>query len=644
MLNRFNAWWTTEAPAAILSGEGASENAAQQPLAGLWLDRGILVAVILGAVVGISPNFVDPDLWGHVQYGRDLLRNGLPTTTTYSYVAQGYPWINHEILAEVILALAADWLGPHGMLIAKALLGAAVIGAVMRYARLRHCGTVVVAVMALVTAPNLAYSWSLRPQILSLAAFAALLYLLGYVFEGWEGHWRLRWPLFLWPSNEPIESHNPPDDLGYDPKRLKYLWLVVPLFAAWTNAHGGFLAGLCVFVAYLGLRSIEALSIRGRLAFPLVSRFALMMVVGCASTIINPYGFEFHLWLFDDLKVPRPEIVEWLPTNWFEAGTIPRWLIGGLWLITLVKSPKRHDFTHTVVAGLLLWQTCEHRRHGAFWALALSFWLAPHVELAWQLLQGRRSDAASHGEEMAGALSPANQRRLASGLLVVYGLLGWMLWSRMSQITVERKTYPVSAIQFIADRNFTGKIVCNFNWAQYLLYAFGPGASGGRPDDGGLLVQVDGRCRTSYSQEMLDQHFDFLLGDLPTSLVYKAPGHVCDPAAVLQEGRPDLVLLDREYDRCAQLMKDNSERWVLLYQDSEAQLWGRRNRYDDPQSPDYVTPRDRRISDAMQAGSVCWPALPSQMASGIETVPQVVSLRSEGADQEAPIELHEQVY
>lgn len=640
MLNRFSARLAEETHAGDIT---LGEQAAPQPSMGLWLDRGILLAVVLGAVVGISPNFVDPDLWGHVQYGRDLLRNGLPATTTYSYVAEGYRWINHEILAEVILALAADWLGPQGMLVAKALLGAAVIGAVMRYAQLRHCGTVVVAVMALVTAPNLAYSWSLRPQIFSLAAFATLLYLLGYVFEGWEGHWRLRWPAFLWPSNEPYEAHDPPNDLGYDPKRLKFLWLVVPLFAAWTNTHGGFLAGLCVFITYLGLRSVEALSVRGRLALPLVARFAVMAVVAVGSTIINPYGFEFHLWLFDDLKVPRPEIVEWLPTNWFEAGTIPRWLIGGLWLLTLVKSPQRHDFTHTVVAGLLLWQTCEHRRHGAFWALALSFWLAPHVELAWQMLQGRKHDAA-HAEDMASALSPANRQRLASGLLVVYGLLGWMFWSRMSQITVERTTYPVSAIQYIADRNFTGKIVCNFNWAQYLIYACGPGASGGRPADGGLLVQVDGRCRTSYSQEMLDQHFDFLLGDLPTSLVYKAPGHVCNPAAILSEERPDLVLLDREYDRCAQLMKDSADKWVLLYQDSEAQLWGRRSRYDDPQSPDYVSPRDRRVSDAVQTGSVCWPALPNQSNPAIQPVPEVVSLPSETVDQEAPIELHEQVY
>ena len=105
MLNRFSARLAKE----TLAGENtATENATPQPSMGLWLDRGILVAVVLGAVVGISPNFVDPDLWGHVQYGRDVLNHGLPATTTYSYIAAGYPWINHEILAELSLAVCCD--------------------------------------------------------------------------------------------------------------------------------------------------------------------------------------------------------------------------------------------------------------------------------------------------------------------------------------------------------------------------------------------------------------------------------------------------------------------------------------------------------------------------------------------------------
>src|SRR5436190_12824304 len=96
-----------------------------------WLDRGIVVAVGLACAVALSLNVADPDLWGHVQYGRDALAHGLPATTTYSYVAEGYPWINHEIVAEYVLATVADSFGGTGLLIFKCLLGVAVVGAIL---------------------------------------------------------------------------------------------------------------------------------------------------------------------------------------------------------------------------------------------------------------------------------------------------------------------------------------------------------------------------------------------------------------------------------------------------------------------------------------------------------------------------------
>src|SRR5258706_9382817 len=107
---------TTSSPAAdwiaaIRSGDFA-----------VWLDRGIFLAVLLASGVALSLNVADPDLWGHVQYGRDALAHGLSATTTYSYVANGYPWINHEIVAELAMATVANWFGGPGLLIVKCLL------------------------------------------------------------------------------------------------------------------------------------------------------------------------------------------------------------------------------------------------------------------------------------------------------------------------------------------------------------------------------------------------------------------------------------------------------------------------------------------------------------------------------------------
>src|SRR4029079_15575674 len=133
----------------------------------------------------------DPDLWGHVQYGRDALAHGLPVTTTYSYVAAGYPWINHEIVAEYALSITNDYLGGPGLLMVKCLVGVAIVGVIMWRARRQGAGLIATCSLALLVAITLGNHWSLRPQIISYVSFALLLGLLSYCFEGWEGKWQL---------------------------------------------------------------------------------------------------------------------------------------------------------------------------------------------------------------------------------------------------------------------------------------------------------------------------------------------------------------------------------------------------------------------------------------------------------------------
>ena len=49
---------------------------------------------------------------------------------------------------------------------------------------------------------------------------------------------------------------------------------------------------------------------------------------------------------------------------------------------------------------------------------------------------------------------------------------------------------------------------------------------------------------------------------------------------------------------------------MLLYQDSLAQVWGLKKRFDTPGEVDYIPPEQRQIGDAIQSGRVAYPALP----------------------------------
>ena len=559
-----------------------------------WTTRALYLAILLAGGVALSPTDAGPDLWGHVRYGEDVLATGeLPATTTYSYAVDNYRWINHENLAELAFAVGANTIGASGMLAIKCLLGMAMLAFMIRHAQRQGASLIIAGGIALLVATNLAFHWSVRPQLFSYCCFALMLAMLGWCFQGWEGRWNLRLP-----GSKQAE----PPVLTYSSRRLRYLWLMPVLFFFWANSHGGFVAGFGIYTVYLGLRSIEALSCRGSQALGLVGRFAFMLAAAGAATLINPYGPSLHLWLLDSLGSPRPEILEWWPPNMFQMQSLPLWLMLGLWAAGLLFSGKKRDFTHVVIMSLILWQALSHQRHIGFFSIVFGFWIAPHID---SLL--RRSGMFAGAPRPAQA-APYMKWVFAGVFIAAYGLLGFKLYERLSELRVGRRSFPVSALQYIADEQLNGKMVVTYNWAQYVIAAFGPRD----PGEPGILVGFDGRFRTCYPQQIVDINFDLILGnDRPEarhrsieSPPFDGGGHV------LEYRNPDLVLISRFQTHSPQVLERHRDRWALLYQDEMAQLWGRKTKYDDPLSPNYLPPSRRRVTDQPQEGYVAWPALP----------------------------------
>ena len=65
-------------------------------------------------VIADAGRWADPDLWGHLAFGRLILARGhLPAVDVFSYSASGLPWHDHEWLSEVVLA---SWWSRFGVI------------------------------------------------------------------------------------------------------------------------------------------------------------------------------------------------------------------------------------------------------------------------------------------------------------------------------------------------------------------------------------------------------------------------------------------------------------------------------------------------------------------------------------------------
>jgi hypothetical protein len=578
----------------------------------------ILAVVVMASLLAMSPSIAEVDLWGHVQYGRDVLKTGsLPTTTTYSFTASGFPWINHENIPEIVLAWTADNLGNVGLLAGKCLLALFIVISILWFNLRNGVGVFAASAVTLLVAANLGFHFSLRPQVASFVCFVMLLLVLQSSFAGWRDRWLMTWPRFGKIRNkreglsvvadQTDNSHNQSglaSSLGYSSARLRLLWIVPVIFALWGNAHGGFPAGLFVYWAYLGCRTLEAWYQCGRQASGLTRRFALMATAAGLATFLTPYSYHLHTWLWEAVGNPCPEISDWCMDELFTITGLKFWILLGVAIFAFSNSRNSRDFTQTVLLALTLWQSILHFRHVPFFAILCGFWIGPHLQSAFERVSLRfrlpQNGLPVHGDP--------NARLVNWGLGVAVALLCCALGGRLTFLQVDKSKFPIDAVQYMSDNQINGRMVVTYDWAQYAIYAMcSENASG----ESRGLVSFDGRYRTCYPQLLCDLHFDFLFGIGPNVARYRSSkSPPCDPVRILDYGNPELVLNRRFAEQTERVMRGETENWVLLYQDAIAQVWGRRDIFDNDANPRFIPVEARQIGDRLDRSIVSWPAIP----------------------------------
>ena len=166
-------------------------------------------SALLVVLTFVTLTRADPDLWGHVRFGGDIIDSGtILLPDTYSFTSDK-PWINHEWLSEIVMAAAFRMAGSSGLVLLKLAIILLSMTCVWRIAKDEGADArTAVVLTALGLVGILTRAQQVRPQLFSVLCFSVLVLLLRRA-----------------------------------ERNARVLWLVPPLMIFWANTHGGWLVG-----------------------------------------------------------------------------------------------------------------------------------------------------------------------------------------------------------------------------------------------------------------------------------------------------------------------------------------------------------------------------------------------------------------
>ena len=402
----------------------------------------ILIWLFVAGASGWKALLMDGDTGWHIRTGQYILDHGhIPARDLFSYSRPEAPWFAWEWLSDVVFALLFGAAGLKGIVLFAGVLIAGVSALLLRYTLWCGANSLIALVTTLLAVGSSTIHFLARPHLFTL----------------------LLLPVSLWLIERDRRT----------PSRM--VWLLIPLVGIWANLHGGF-AVLLVCLGLLVLGSAVESSLSGQ-GWGQVKRYTALLVGCCAVTLVNPYGSQLHIHIWEYLRADwiRNLVQEFQAPTFSGEGQLQfeMLLIAGLLTAGFLLARKR--ITEVLWLLFLAHSSLASVRHAPLYALVAAPLVAVYVSGWWrgEAVIARRTALRRIIFEAGEDLRPAFMRTTFWAVVpvVALGFLnGPVAWPR----DFPAEAFPTEMVRRNAELLSRSRTFTTDQWGDYLIYSFYP--------------------------------------------------------------------------------------------------------------------------------------------------------------------------
>ncbi len=355
---------------------------------------------------------LDPDFGWHIQMGRIILSTGIPKTDPFSYSMPSYPFVDHEWLTNVFMAIGYEKISMIGLAIIFSLLTIIAVATITR--------------------------WLSTPET---KLFFVLSITLLFPFAG------VRTQVITWFFFSLFLT------ISFQQRWKKYKYILPFLMLLWVNMHGGFAIGIVSLFIILIARSVTERKVQ--------IADVMIFLLCCLATFLNPYGHRiwWEVWMQMSDSSLHWTISEWLPVfvTPIDIGLL---FFFAFSLAQMVITGKKYTMDELLLYGGLLIAGLSSIRQIPLWILVANILLLKSYSVL-QQEASRYRYGAQRFQQLSRIL----------GIMILSVTILQVVFSLINiQGALQDTIYPKKAVKLLQTKLPHGNIFSIYNWGGYLIW------------------------------------------------------------------------------------------------------------------------------------------------------------------------------